>query len=666
MCVVYLVLLMIRMSMCRTSIRTFDKVKLKENVGINTTVMNLKKNNEIKWNEVRKMNLLNLNGFETNLFEIVKDELRTREEIDREEFVVKKWCLDRLNCLIELHLLINDGEEYWVIEIEIVDENDQKPKFKEKETKLKFVLNNLNENTIPFEGSIDEDGEEEFNKIYYYLDCSKDDEEIDLNWNERTKNCFPIFDLVIFSQSLINQNDQLGLKLNPSSSSMMKRYELKLFSFNKNRNGKKEKINSMKIFVEIEKILFPPKFDQSNYNFILLNRSMNDRRRIKIGEVFARSNDENEKVFYRLKTKRKEIEIDEKTGKMFLLLNDEMNSNEFHFFVESFYSSNSQMKSSTNVHFLIRDLNEMKNNLKIEFQMISSFVKQINKTNSFQINKNENISSNEVLFNLSIESTIYPFDYFDLYLHNSSLFSVSPLVDQMNQYEVKLKNGKDFVRSSSELFIQIKHRLTNQFISNLNLTFILHSSLCFIDTKYFLYNLNDTKQIGTLQVIQTNEILSSFSRFSLQNPNEILIDECQMRIMNNSTLNQSEYQLCSFAFNRCFQISSNKPQGKILSLKKILKIRSIEILILCFTLIFVLSTTTLIIIICYLRGFHFCLSMKNYLFYGKKYGLNHSQHQHKNHLNVRFCLSSLLSFTLLPLEWNSVNRCEGMSIIHQQ
>ena len=68
-----------------------------------------------------KLILLNLSGFETNLFEIRNESILTINSIDREEFLTKKRCFDSEDCLIELHILVNNGEEYWIIPIHILE-----------------------------------------------------------------------------------------------------------------------------------------------------------------------------------------------------------------------------------------------------------------------------------------------------------------------------------------------------------------------------------------------------------------------------------------------------------------------------------------------------------------------------------------------------------------
>lgn len=112
----FLLFIIIKRTFSITLTKTYPTVDLKENCPINTNVFQL-------INEVKdlKLILLNLGGFETNLFSIKNENIFTINEIDREQLITEKRCFDRSYCLIELHILVNDGEQYWVIPIHIVE-----------------------------------------------------------------------------------------------------------------------------------------------------------------------------------------------------------------------------------------------------------------------------------------------------------------------------------------------------------------------------------------------------------------------------------------------------------------------------------------------------------------------------------------------------------------
>ena len=108
---------MMKSCLSTTSIKTYPTVNLTENSRINTEVVKLRRKEEREM----KLILLNLGGFETNLFIIKNESIYTINEIDREQFVGEKRCFDRSYCLIEVHILVNDGEQYWVIPIHIIE-----------------------------------------------------------------------------------------------------------------------------------------------------------------------------------------------------------------------------------------------------------------------------------------------------------------------------------------------------------------------------------------------------------------------------------------------------------------------------------------------------------------------------------------------------------------
>jgi predicted NUDIX family phosphoesterase len=115
-----LLILVIKSSLSTTSIKTYPTVNLTENVPINTNVIKLINEENVEMRKL-KLILLNLGGFETNYFEIKNENILTKNLIDREQFVGEKRCFDRFYCLIELHILVNDGQQYWVIPIHIIE-----------------------------------------------------------------------------------------------------------------------------------------------------------------------------------------------------------------------------------------------------------------------------------------------------------------------------------------------------------------------------------------------------------------------------------------------------------------------------------------------------------------------------------------------------------------
>jgi hypothetical protein len=111
-----LLLILIKCTISDPSITSYPTIDLLENSPLNTIVIDLKPSLN-----KRKVVLLNLIGFESEMFSIIDETICTKREIDREEFVSKRYCLDNSYCKMELHLIIDDGLNYWIIPIHIVE-----------------------------------------------------------------------------------------------------------------------------------------------------------------------------------------------------------------------------------------------------------------------------------------------------------------------------------------------------------------------------------------------------------------------------------------------------------------------------------------------------------------------------------------------------------------
>ena len=528
-------------------------------------------------------------------------------------------------------------------------ENDNKPEFKESSIELKFREDISGGYQIPFEGAKDLD--EGLNgRIRYKLSYSNPNENVILL----------LFELIILSRSLINQYDQLALKFVPSSlinnREMKNEYKLILYATDSNEFGK-QLTNSMNINIKIERMLKEPKFILSEYNFIIqINFPL--KNGTILGNVKAQTNDQSKIIFYKITNRNNFIEINSLTGDLFIknvnICSYNNNKNPIELFVESSYLNNnySNLKSSTKVKFYFRLLNYV-NNISYEFQFNSFNIEQINNSNEFFISKN--LSENQVLFNLSVLSRYYPLDQYILSLDNyHSTFSLIPSSLSKNNY--LLKTNKDLKLNSVYLLtIRLKHQLTDQWLTkDLIIKLILidklsSSLICLENSTYFLHDFNQKNVIGKLKVIQTNANISSFSNFSiLSNQNQFIIDECQMFIEQFDDLysNQSEFQLCS-ANHSCYNITLTN--NFMSSPKSLISIRPIEITIFIFGVIFIMASITLILIICRLKGFRLCLTIKNYLFYGKKYGLSNAQRLSLTKKTVSFSLYRDSSLTFMSL-----------------
>mgnify|MGYP007021847870 CR=1 FL=1 len=105
----------------KTTVETSRRIELTENIPNGTFVISLNQLfNQVKFRQ-KSFNLLNLNGFEREYFELKIENIYTKNSIDREEFVSKRYCSNELLCQIELHLLSNDTLFYLIIPIEILE-----------------------------------------------------------------------------------------------------------------------------------------------------------------------------------------------------------------------------------------------------------------------------------------------------------------------------------------------------------------------------------------------------------------------------------------------------------------------------------------------------------------------------------------------------------------
>ena len=92
--------MIIKTILSNPSVTTYPTIELLENSPINSLVVQL--NSSLIQ---RKLVLLNLLGFETKMFSMLNGNIYTKNEIDREEFVNEKYCLDNFYCKIDVKTL---------------------------------------------------------------------------------------------------------------------------------------------------------------------------------------------------------------------------------------------------------------------------------------------------------------------------------------------------------------------------------------------------------------------------------------------------------------------------------------------------------------------------------------------------------------------------------
>ncbi|CAF1229404.1 unnamed protein product [Adineta ricciae] len=658
------------------SVTNYPTIDLVENSPLNTLVIQL--TTSLNITRTSKLVLLNMSGFESDVFTIVNGSIYTTNSIDREEFLRRKYCLDNLYCKVELQILVDNGLAYWVIPIHVVDENDNRPEFAQKEIELRFRENILNGHKIPFSGAKDLD-EGRNGEIHYVLDCSNDfhvNKSFTNQYIQPSINCFPLFQLIVLSQSPSSVNyDRLALKFLPSSSvNIENEYKLRLYAIDNNENGK-QLDSSMNLIVKIDRKEKAPWFTQSEYDFVVTINSSSRHNESILGRVHAISNDPSQVIRYKLLSDSSKIRINSLTGEI-VLSNSNLTklNDEIEFFVQASTLLKEKvtnfLTTRSKVKVIFRSA-ELLNNITYHFQTISSLnqskIQRLNSTNTFVID--EHVQINEDLLKISLISNPYRSDKYilslDNYLSTFSLISTTPL----NTYILRTRRRLT-PKAIYMLNIGVKHKLSQQWLPNLRIEFIVIEQwstttmttrtsstksrviitnttvyaepigFCIENKNYVLHENHDEK-IGFLKVIETNVHLSqnrslSSNSFLLINSSEITIDGCRMHMDRlESSLNKSlRYQLCSLTDDTdCYNISfteemdlESKSDEKHNLRSWFLPMKPIEIVMFVLSMVFVLITIVLIILICRLKGVHICLAIKNYLFYGKKYGLNNNSH----------------------------------------
>lgn len=112
--IVYLLSVLIKCSYSNPLIKTYPIIDLLENSPLNTFIVEITQSSN-------KLNLLNINRFETKLFSLKNGSIYTKDLIDREEFIDQQYCLNKRYCKIELQILVDDGLAYWIVPIHIVE-----------------------------------------------------------------------------------------------------------------------------------------------------------------------------------------------------------------------------------------------------------------------------------------------------------------------------------------------------------------------------------------------------------------------------------------------------------------------------------------------------------------------------------------------------------------
>ncbi|CAF1177542.1 unnamed protein product [Adineta ricciae] len=455
-------------------------------------------------------------------------------------------------------------------------------------------------------------------------------------------NCSNVFHLNILSRSqFINQYDQLLLRFGYLGEEEHV-YKLIVNAFDCNpvekcREGRRLN-NSMMIEIEIlnsneELDLIPLNFD------LIIPLKSPLKQGDSLGQVKLKQKRENLLFEISNEIVRNDIKVNEQTGEL-ILLNEKIlsNRNSYSFAIRYFHLRKQKfLPKQTQISIYFRFMDQIQI-ISLSYFNQSSVILSQNE-NLFLIPDKFPLNSSEILFSLQILPFYYSSDEYFLYLNDhQSTFSLIHL--QKNIYSLKRLQSSLFHQTPSHfLHFSLQHQLTKQFLSS-EFLIELHSisnrtNLCQKHFPYEIFESSTKNHLGNLQVLHTsNEEISSFSSFQVSedNPNEIFIDQCRMELLQlNSSFPLSQFQLCSSFLQSCFEVQSNVSSSTRMfsfeptKIKLLFSLAPIELAMVSFAVVFILVMFTMIVIICRLKGVNLCLRIKNYLFYGKKYGLSHAQ-----------------------------------------
>ncbi|CAF0749013.1 unnamed protein product [Didymodactylos carnosus] len=544
-----------------------------------------------------KIMLLNMSGFELNYFTLNKTDnsIRITKLIDREQFVNDHYC-DRQQCLVELHLLVQDGLKYWVIPLHIVDVNDCKPKFARNELHLVFRENVPIGYKIPFQGAIDYD-EGVNGQIRYILDCSNTVE--NRQWNHyqykipSSIDC-KMFELTILTQTSITY-DQLALKFigNSTDKEPQSEYILTLYAVD---NGQEEQLqNSMKLFIKIDHMSDrAPIFTQKYYEFLYISMIENQTVPLQgtiFGRVLAHNNDEeiNRIIRYSIVGSSYGIRIGLFTGELIASSNIIISKyNDIQLTIEvsnNEQSLSSKFESQTRVKINFRDQSKLKPDIDMKILSSDREMIQMNNLSSITFLVHEQVFIGQPLLELIIRNRFYPNDTFTLSLdsHMKTFRFIS--TPQTNQYILKtrqLLTKKIYFLTSS-----IKHTLSQQLLTNIDIKLIVTNDNDWSPKfKSDSYSITVQSHLPRVQAtnayplaipityaieqnpyITINQLSGSLSFLSAPSTSQQLSIYALGPRSNSSTLLNIDYILPSTPFcskNRTFTIRENAPVGTII------------------------------------------------------------------------------------------------------
>ena len=594
-------------------------------------------------------------------------------------------------------------------------ENDNKPEFGRLSMEIELNETVPDGYKIPLQGAMDVD-EGVNGHIEYVLNCLQDEEEAMSNGTVSRDVCYPLFDLMVLSPSESSTNfDQLALKYSPSLSTvrLRDRYELSIDALNPHQRDKQRVWrSSLFIHIHIRRQINDLRFTQDEYRFVHIS----SHNRL-VGHVVARSsmNTKTDDIRYRLiNVNDDQLVLNERTGEL-SWREEPTTINVLDVLIEAFDSSQEEEKrrrrhNVTRVKIFFRPLEQLRN-VSMRFSSLSNSeqvepIDRSSSSSSFFVNRS--LPMNVDLIELVVHSSFFPMDSYLLLLvnHRSTFSLLSP---SLNIYRLKLHRP---LRSSTitRLTLTLQHQLSQQFLTNVTIELIARDLIssspsisatttttsmevnCRENSSWILHR-RDGQMIDRLIVVESLETNFSPSTLFVSPSNsinelELMADECRMRLVSSTSVSQlhlnesHEYRLCStsISLNLCFNVTwidersspmdDNDRRSSSLVDHSNRSFQPIEVAMFSFSMLFILATFTLLVIICRLQAFHLCLQLKNYLFYGKKYGLSHAQRLSTSS-KITVSLSSLplllhLSSLLFSLATGSFDRRTRISVVLQR
>ena len=517
-------------------------------------------------------------------------------------------------------------------------ENDNKPEFGKKMLEVKVKENDERRYQMAFEGALDVD-EGVNGDIAYELECS--------SVGGERRNCSQLFQLIVLSQShSFNQRDQLLLKSIASLDEDS--YEVTVHAsdcrpVHKCRGTRLT--SSMIIRLSIDKPLVQLRFGSSKYEFVIKMAKLLSRGD-RLGRVHVQKQSDGTKrarasgIGYRIVNgTNNDIGINSVTGDL-LLLNEQVLLDHEHIslHVESFYTHKHGYSATSDVLIYFRLLDRVQK-ISLSYARHSAGVSSIEPNVNKVLIQQSLLSAGAVLLSIRLLPSYYVSDEYRLHLDtHRSLFTVAS--SQTNNYSLSIVDPSVVDEAVYSVRVLVQHQLTQQWLSPLviDLHFLRSDEVaaataasavvCEEDDLYDLYDAAKTSWAGKVRVVSSNANVSSFSTFFVSpmgNASEVMdVGDCRMVFVNKSVI-LSEYLMCgSSSVDVCYNITLTRELEER-SATVLFVLRPIEMAIVAVSCVFVLATMALSVIICRLRGVHVCVRVKNYVFYGKKYGLSHAQ-----------------------------------------